>query len=115
MESRAVAGGGRSFADRGAAFIAARVRQDAAVRVSYRGADGERALFWDLVAHHYLPSLAGAAPNTRQNTASHLGGACGTPVRSGVHAQRAVRRQLLLVFGALAIGLGLRPAPSRWA
>jgi hypothetical protein len=98
------AGGGTSFADWGSAFTAACARQDAAARLSYRSTDGERILFQDLVTHHYLPSIAGAAPNTRQNTASHLGTMSGTPVRGGAYAERAVRSQLLPVFGAMTIG-----------
>jgi hypothetical protein len=39
-------------------------RQTEAERLSCRSRDGEKILFRDLVAHHYLPSIADAAPNT---------------------------------------------------
>jgi integrase len=100
----APAGGGKSWTDWGKAFTAACVAQAEAERLSYRSADGERLLFTDLVAHHYLPTLSDAAPNTRKNTASHLGDNTGVPTRKGFYAERAVRSQLLYAFGHLPIG-----------
>lgn len=94
-------GGGKRWADWGQAFTAACVAQAEAERLSYRSADGERLLFTDLVAHHYLPTLSDAAPNTRKNTASHLGGNTGVPTRKGPYAERAVRSQLLYALGNL--------------
>lgn len=96
--------GGNTWSDWGEAFAAACARQAEAERLSYRSRDGERILFRDLVAHHYLPSIKDAAPNTRKNTASHLGDGTGVPVRDGHYARRAARSQLLFAFGAVPIG-----------
>ena len=52
-----------------------------------RSSDGERLLFADLVARHYLPTISDAAPNTRKNTASHLGDNTGVPTRKGFSRQ----------------------------
>ena len=94
----------QTWPDWGQAFTAACVAQEEAERLSYRSSDGERLLFADLVARHYLPTLSDAAPNTRKNTASHLGDITGVPTRKGRYAERAVRSQLLYAFGHLAIG-----------
>ena len=51
----------------------------------YARRDGERLLFRNLVGDHYLPSLRDASPNTRKNTASHLGDGSGVPTRFGRH------------------------------
>jgi integrase len=96
--------GGKTWDDWGQAFAAACARQDEAQRLSYRSRDGEKMLFRDLVAHHYLPTIKDAAPNTRKNTASHLGNGTGVPVRKGHYAERAARSQLLFAFGKLPIG-----------
>jgi integrase len=96
--------GAQTWPDWGQAFTAACVAQAEAERLSYRNSDGERLLFADLVAHHYLPTLCNAAPNTRKNTASHLGDNTGVPTRRGLYAERAVRSQLLYAFGHLPIG-----------
>jgi len=90
--------GGKTWSDWGQAFAAACARQAKVERLSYRSRDGEKILFRDLVAHHYLPSISHAAPNTRKNTASHLGDGSGVPVRNGHYARRAARRQLLFAF-----------------
>jgi hypothetical protein len=95
--------GGKTWSNWGQAFAAACARQAEAERLSYRSRDGEKILFQDLVAHHYLPLIADAAPNTRKNTASHLGDGTGVPVR-GHYSRRAARSQLLFAFGALPIG-----------
>ena len=79
-------------------------RQGDAERHSYQSLDGETILFRDLVHLHYLPSVSDAAPNTRKNTASHLGDGTGIPVRKGHYAERAARTGLLYAFGGLAIG-----------
>ena len=100
----AATGGGKCWTDWGEAFTAACVAQAEAARLNYRSADGERLLFADLVARHYLPTLSDAAPNTRKNTASHLGDNTGVPTRNGRYAERAVRSQLLCAFGHLPIG-----------
>ena len=96
--------GSQTWPDWGQAFTAACVAQAEAERLSYRSSDGERLLFAYLVARHYLPTLSDAAPNTRKNTASHLGDITGVPTRKGRSAERAVRSQLLYAFGHLAIG-----------
>lgn len=96
--------GSQTWPDWGQAFTAAFIAQAEAERLSYRSSDGERLLFADLVARHYLPTLSDAAPNTRKNTASHLGDTTGVPTRKGRYAERAVRSQLLYAFGHLAIG-----------
>ena len=96
--------GGQSWPDWGQAFAAACNAQTEAERFSYRSSAGERMLFADLVAQHYLPTLSDAAPNTRKNTASHLGDNTGVPTRKGRYAERAVRSQLLYAFGHLPIG-----------
>lgn len=96
---------GRStFADWGEAFTSACIEQADAERLSYRSRDGERLLFRDLVSDHYLPSLRDASPNTRKNTASHLGDGSGLPTRHSPTAERAARSQLLYAFGHLPIG-----------
>ncbi len=81
--------GRSSWADWGEALTAACVAQVEAERLSYRSRDGERLLFRDLVRDHYLPSLRDASPNTRQNTASHLGDGSGVPTR---HSHRGPGR-----------------------
>jgi hypothetical protein len=86
------------------AFTAACVAQTEAQRLSCRSRDGERLLFRDLVRDHYLPSLRDASPNTRRNTASHLGDGSGVPTRHGPYRERAARSQLLFAFGHLPIG-----------
>ena len=96
--------GRSSWADWGEAFTAACVAQVEAERLSYRSRDGERLLFRDLVRDHYLPSLRDASPNTRKNTASHLGDGSGVPTRHSPTADRAARTQLLFAFGHLPIG-----------
>ncbi len=97
-------GGGSSWSDWGEAFTAACTAQTEAARLSYRSRDGERLLFGDLVRDHYLPSLRDASPNTRKNTASHLGDGSGAATRNSRYAQRAARSQLLYAFGHLPIG-----------
>ena len=97
-------GGGKSWPDWGRAFTAACTAQAEAERLSYRSTDGEKMPFAELVAHHYLPTLSDAAPNTRKNTASHLGDSTGVPIRNGVYAERAARSQLLPAFGHRPIG-----------
>ena len=101
--------GRSSWADWGEAFTAACVAQIDAQRLSYRSRDGERLLFQDLVRHHYLPSLRDASPNTRKNTASHLGDGSGVPSRNSPSGERAARSQLLFAFGHLPIG-GIGPS-----
>jgi integrase len=96
--------GRSSWADWGEAFTAACVAQVDAERLSYRSRDGERLLFRDLVRDHYLPSLRDASPNTRKNTASHLGDGSGVPTRHSPTADRAARSQLLFAFGHLPLG-----------
>jgi hypothetical protein len=82
--------------------------------LSYRSRDGEKMLFRDLVAHHYLPTIKDAAPNTRKNTASHLPNGTGVPVRKGHYAERAARSQLLFAFGKLPIGAIGRNEVQQW-
>ena len=96
--------GRSSWADWGEAFTAACVARVEAERLSYRSRDGERLLFRDLVRDHYLPSFRDASPNTRKNTASHLGDGSGVPTRHSPTADRAARTQLLFAFGHLPIG-----------
>lgn len=96
--------GRKSWADWGEAFTAACARQADAERHSYQSRDGETILFRDLVHRHYLPSVSDAAPNTRKNTASHLGDGTGIPIRKGHYAERAARTGLLFAFGGLPIG-----------
>jgi integrase len=96
--------GRSSWADWGEAFAAACAAQSEVQRLSYRSRDGERLLFRDLVRDHYLPSLRDASPNTRKNTASHLGDGSGVPTRNSRYSDRAARSQLLFVFGHLPIG-----------
>lgn len=85
--------GGQTWLDWGQAFTAACNAQTEAERLSYRSTEGERLLFADLVARHYLPTLSDVAPNTRKHTASHLGDNTGVPTRKGPYAERAVRSQ----------------------
>lgn len=49
--------GDKTWDDWGQAFAAACARQDEAQRLSYRSRDGEKLLFRDLAAHHYLPRI----------------------------------------------------------
>lgn len=106
--------GGKTWPDWGEAFAAACAEQIRAERLSYRSHDGERLLFKDLVAYHYLPSIADAAANTRKNTASHLGDGTGISVRKGAYAARAARSQLLVAFGACPISAIGPKGGSRW-
>lgn len=92
----------------GEAFTAACGAQTEAQRLTYRNRNGERLLFRDLVRDHYLPSLRDASPNTRKNTASHLGDGSGVATRLGRYGERAARSQLLFAFGHLPIG-GIGP------
>ena len=96
--------GAQSWPEWGQAFNAACTAQAEAERLTYRSTAGEKLLFADLVAHHYLPTLSDAVPNTRKNTASHLGDITGVPTRAGRYAERAVRSQLLPAFGHLPNG-----------
>ena len=94
--------GGQSWPDWGRSFAAACTEQTEAERFSYRSSSGgERMLFADPVAQHDLPTPSDAAPNTRENIASHLGDHTGVSTRKGRYA---VRSQLLSVFGHLPIG-----------
>ena len=95
--------------DWGEAFTAGCVAQIDAERLSYRSRGGERLLFQDLVRHHYLPSLRDALPNTRKNTASHLGDGSGVPTRNSSIGERVARGQLLFAFGHLPTG-GIGPS-----
>jgi len=104
--------GAKRWPDWGQAFTAACAAQDRAERSSYQSRDGEKILFKDLVADHYLPSIRDAAPNTRKNTASHLGDGTGIAVRNGPYAERGARTQLLFAFGKRPIG-GLGPNEVR--
>ena len=101
--------GDSTWPDWGEAFTAACTAQNEALRLTYRSRDGDRLLFRDLVRDHYLPSLRDASPNTRKNTASHLGDGSGVPTRSGLYGERAARSQLLFAFGHLPIG-GIGPS-----
>ena len=74
--------GDSTWPDWGEAFTAGCVAQTESQRLSYRSRDGERLLFRDLVRDHYLPSFRDASPNTRKNTASHLGDGSGVPTRN---------------------------------
>lgn len=69
--------GGKNVTDWGEPFTAACTAPGEASR--YRSRDGDKLLFRDLVARHYRPALADAAPNTVKNTASHLGDGTGVP------------------------------------
>ncbi len=60
--------GGQTWLDWGQAFTAACNAQTEAERLSYRSTEGERLLFADLVARHYLPTLSDVAPNTRKHS-----------------------------------------------
>ncbi|GAC1445401.1 MAG: hypothetical protein NVS3B26_21920 [Mycobacteriales bacterium] len=95
-------------ADRRTAFTTAYPAQTGAQRLTCRNRAGERLLLRDLVRNHYLPSLRDASPNTRKNTASHLGDGSGVPTRQGRYGERAARSQLLFAFGPLPIG-GIGP------
>ena len=101
--------GDSTWPDWGEAFTAGCVAQTESQRLNYRSRDGEGLLFRDLVRHHYLPSLRDASPNTRKNTASHLGDGSGVPTRNSPSGQRAARSQLLFAFGHLPIG-GIGPS-----
>lgn len=87
---------GRAWEDGVEAVAAACVRQDELDRLHYRSQDLATIPFGDLVVEHYLPPLIDAAPNTRENTASHLGDGSGVPARRGTtpsgRAQPAVVR-----------------------
>jgi len=86
--------GASTWPDWGEAFTAACLAQAEAQRLSFRSRDGERLLFRDLVRDHYLPSLRDCSPNTRKNTASHLGDGRGLPTRKGPVDQPDGRRLL---------------------
>ncbi|GAC1611506.1 MAG: hypothetical protein NVS3B26_25050 [Mycobacteriales bacterium] len=96
--------GGSTWADWGEAFTSACLAQPEAHRLTYRSLASERLLFADLVRNHYRPSLRDTSPNTRKNTASHLGDDSGVPTRQGRYGERAARSQLLFAFGHLPIG-----------
>lgn len=87
---------GKTWSDCAQAFAAACAEQSEAERLSYRSRSGETLLLKNLVADHYLPSIKDAAPNTRKNTASHLGDGSGLPrprraLRSGTSVYLRVR------------------------
>ncbi|HWH30743.1 MAG TPA: hypothetical protein VNU26_17610 [Mycobacteriales bacterium] len=96
--------GGKTWSDWGQAFAAACAQQSEAERLSYRSRGGETLLFRDLVADHYLPPIKDAAPNTRKNTASHLGDGSAVPARK--RALRSTRRaqSTAVAYGHRAIG-----------